>query len=171
MRQVRWRARGLQGRGAFRSRRGARALPQSPLRRLDGMVREVQQAGQGAGPRRPAPLRGVEQPARAERHGPLCLRHDGRDDLGADETTWSCDGLRGYIYGFFTDDIALFRFRGTRRKFVPKFVDLLRKASEHSGIRAFEHSSIYSLRCSQAQMPKCCSRRFAVLSDRLRDLI
>ena len=77
---------------------------------------------------------------------------------GADETTWSCDGLRGYVYGFFTDDIALFRFRGTRRKFVPKFVDLLRKASEHSGIRAFEHSSIYSLRCSQAQMPKCCSR-------------
>ena len=92
------------------------------------MVREVQQAGQGAGPRRPAPLRGVEQPARAERHGPPCLRHDGRDDLGADETTWSCDGLRGYIYGFFTDDIALFRFRGTRRKFVPKFVDLLREA-------------------------------------------
>ena len=30
---------------------------------------------------------------------------------GADETTWSCDGLRGYVYGFFTDDIALFRFR------------------------------------------------------------
>ena len=34
----------------------------------------------------------------------------------------------------------------------------LPEASEHSGIRAFEHSSIYSLRCSQAQMPKCCSR-------------
>ena len=48
------------------------------------MVREVQQAGKGAGPRRPAPLRGVEQPARAERHGPLCLRDDGRDDLGED---------------------------------------------------------------------------------------
>ena len=36
------------------------------------------------------------------------------------------------------------------RRFVPKFVDLLREASEHSGFRAFEHSSIYSLRCSQA---------------------
>ena len=139
---------------------------------------------------------------------------------GADETTWSCDGLRGYVYGFFTDDIALFRFRGTRRKFVaedvfgpgerhfgvlvrdrysaydnsfrgrqqycfehlkrdclellekepenreylkfvPKFVDLLREASEHSGFRAFEHSSIYSLRCSQAQMPKCFPHRRA----------
>ena len=139
---------------------------------------------------------------------------------GADETTWSCDGLRGYVYGFFTDDIALFRFRGTRRKFVaedvfgpgerhfgvlvrdrysaydnsfrgrqqycfehlkrdclellekepenreylkfvPKFVDLLREASEHSGFRAFEHSSIYSLRCSQAQMPKCFPYRRA----------
>ena len=45
-------------------------------------------------------------------------------------------------------------------KFVPKFVDLLREASEHSGIRAFEHSSIYSLRCSQAQMPKCFPSRF-----------
>ena len=39
-----------------------------------------------------------------------------------------------------------------------QFGELLREASEHSGIRAFEHSSIYSLRCSQAQMPKCCSR-------------
>ena len=85
MRPLRRSARRFQGRGAFRSRRGARALPQSPLRRLDGMVREVQQAGKGAGPRRRAPLRGVEQPARAERHGPLCLRDDGRDDLGADK--------------------------------------------------------------------------------------
>ena len=71
---------------------------------------------------------------------------------GADETTWSCDGLRGYIYGFFTDDIALFRFRGTRRKFVPKFVDLLRKASEHSGFRAFEHLFAQMLTSPDAQM-------------------
>ena len=29
---------------------------------------------------------------------------------GADETTWSCDGQRGYVYGFFTPDIAVPRF-------------------------------------------------------------
>ena len=85
----------------------------------------------------------------------------GRDQLnrpvkGADETTWSCDGQRGYL--------ELLEKEPENReylKFVPKFVDLLREASEHSehsGIRAFEHSSIYSLRCSQAQTPKCCSR-------------
>ena len=34
---------------------------------------------------------------------------------GADETTWRCDGQNGYIYGFFTQDVALFRFRGTRK--------------------------------------------------------
>ena len=105
------------------------------------MVREVQQAGKGAGPRRPAPLRGVEQPARAERHGPLCLRHDGRDDLGADETTWSCDGLRGYIYGFFTDDIALFRFRGTRRKFVAG--DVFGPGERHFGVLVRDRYSAY----------------------------
>ena len=75
---------------------------------------------------------------------------------GADETTWSCDGQR--------DCLELLEKEPENReylKFVPKFVDLLREASEHSehsGIRAFEHSSIYSLRCSQAQTPKCCSR-------------
>ncbi len=74
----------------------------------------------------------------------------GRDQLnrpvkGADETTWSCNGQRGYL--------ELLEKEPENReylKFVPKFVDLLREASEHS--------SIYSLRCSQAQMPKCCSR-------------
>ena len=26
---------------------------------------------------------------------------------GADETTWRCDGQNGYVYGFFTQDVAL----------------------------------------------------------------
>jgi len=41
---------------------------------------------------------------------------------GADETPWRCDGVNGYVYGFFTADIALFRFKGTRRKRVAEEV-------------------------------------------------
>lgn len=41
---------------------------------------------------------------------------------GADETMWRCDGVNGYVYGFFTADIALFRFKGTRRKWVAEEV-------------------------------------------------
>ncbi len=37
---------------------------------------------------------------------------------GADETTWRCNGLNGYTYGFFAAGIALFRFRGTRKSYV-----------------------------------------------------
>ena len=57
---------------------------------------------------------------------------------GADETTWSCDGQRGYVYGFFTDDVALFRFRGTRRKFVAEDVF----GPDEQSIRAFGLTSI-----------------------------
>ena len=32
----------------------------------------------------------------------------------ADETTWPCNGAPGYVYGFFSKDCALYRFRGTR---------------------------------------------------------
>ena len=32
----------------------------------------------------------------------------------ADETTWPCNGVPGYVYGFFSKDCALYRFRGTR---------------------------------------------------------
>ena len=41
---------------------------------------------------------------------------------GADETTWRCDGQNGYVYGFFTQDVALFRFRGTRKMCVAEEV-------------------------------------------------
>lgn len=37
---------------------------------------------------------------------------------GADETTWRCNGRNGYVYAFFADGIALFRFRGTRKSYV-----------------------------------------------------
>ena len=40
----------------------------------------------------------------------------------ADETTWPCDGRRGYVYGFFTPTVSLFRFRETRGKSVPEAV-------------------------------------------------
>ena len=40
----------------------------------------------------------------------------------ADETTWSCDGRRGYAWGFFTPTVSLFRFRETRGKSVPEAV-------------------------------------------------
>ena len=76
----------------------------------------------------------------------------GRDQLnrpvkGADETTWSCDGQRGYL--------ELLEKEPENReylKFVPKFVDLLREASEHSGIRAFEHLFAQMLTSPDAQM-------------------
>lgn len=32
----------------------------------------------------------------------------------ADETTWPCNGVPGYVYGFFSKDCALYRYRGTR---------------------------------------------------------
>jgi transposase len=38
----------------------------------------------------------------------------------ADETTWSCDGRRGYAWGFFTPTVSLYRFRETRGKAVPE---------------------------------------------------
>ena len=60
---------------------------------------------------------------------------------GADETTWSCDGLRGYVYGFFTDDIALFRFRGTRRKFVAE--DVFGPGERHFGVLVRDRYSAY----------------------------
>lgn len=41
---------------------------------------------------------------------------------GADETTWRCKGINGYAYGFFTPDVALFRFRGTRKMYVAEEV-------------------------------------------------
>lgn len=41
---------------------------------------------------------------------------------GADETGWRCDGVNGYVYGFFTADIAPFRFKGTRKKWVAEEV-------------------------------------------------
>ena len=38
------------------------------------------------------------------------------DTKHADETGWPCNGAHGqYAYGFFTEDIALYRFRKTRR--------------------------------------------------------
>ena len=38
------------------------------------------------------------------------------DTKHADETGWPCNGARGqYAYGFFTADVALYRFRKTRR--------------------------------------------------------
>ena len=40
----------------------------------------------------------------------------------ADETTWPCDGRRGYAWGFFTPTVSLFRFRETRGKSVPEAV-------------------------------------------------
>ena len=66
---------------------------------------------------------------------------------GADETTWSCDGLR--------DCLELLEKEPENReclKFVPKFGDLLREASEHSGIRAFEHLFAQMLTSPDAQM-------------------
>ena len=32
----------------------------------------------------------------------------------ADETTWRCDGRNGYAWGFFTDDLSIYRFRESR---------------------------------------------------------
>jgi hypothetical protein len=32
----------------------------------------------------------------------------------ADETTWRCDGRNGYAWGFFTDNISIYRFRESR---------------------------------------------------------
>ena len=66
---------------------------------------------------------------------------------GADETTWSCDGLR--------DCLELLEKEPENReylKFVPKFFDLLREASEHSGFRAFEHLFAQMLTSPDAQM-------------------
>ena len=40
----------------------------------------------------------------------------------ADETTWRCDGKNGYAWGFFTSDVSLFRFRGSRASAVAKEV-------------------------------------------------
>ena len=36
--------------------------------------------------------------------------------MRADETVWPCNGAHGqYAYGFFTEDVALYRFRKTRK--------------------------------------------------------
>lgn len=40
----------------------------------------------------------------------------------ADETTWRCDGRNGYVWGFFTLLVALYRFRQTRSADVPREV-------------------------------------------------
>ena len=66
---------------------------------------------------------------------------------GADETTWLCDGQR--------DCLELLEKEPENReylKFVPKFFDLLREASEHSGFRAFEHLFAQMLTSPDAQM-------------------
>ena len=34
-----------------------------------------------------------------------------RRSRAADETTWPCNGVPGYVYGFFSKDCALYRFR------------------------------------------------------------
>ena len=42
------------------------------------------------------------------------------DTKHADETGWPCNGARGqYAYGFFAEDVALYRFRKTRAGSVP----------------------------------------------------
>ena len=66
---------------------------------------------------------------------------------GADETTWLCDGQR--------DCHKQLEKEPENReylKFVPKFFDLLREASEHSGFRAFEHLFAQMLTSPDAQM-------------------
>ena len=72
---------------------------------------------------------------------------------GADETTWSCDGLR--------DCLELLEKEPENReclKFVPKFGDLLREASEHSGIRASIRSDAQSPRCPNAVVGRSMPR-------------
>ena len=58
----------------------------------------------------------------------------------ADETTWSCDGRRGYAWGFFTPDISLYRFRGTRGAVV---ADEVFGTEPHVGVLGVDRYAVY----------------------------
>lgn len=58
----------------------------------------------------------------------------------ADETTWSCDGRRGYAWGFFTPDISLYRFRGTRGAAV---ADEVFGDGPHVGVLGVDRYAVY----------------------------
>lgn len=58
----------------------------------------------------------------------------------ADETTWSCDGKRGYAWGFFTPDISLYRFRETRGAVV---ADGVFGKGPHVGVLGVDRYAVY----------------------------
>ena len=75
---------------------------------------------------------------------PLLVQFRAAPVKHADETPWSWDGKNGYAWGFFTPDISIYRFRGTRSSSVPLEVF---GGGEHVGVLGVDRYSAYNCSC------------------------
>jgi len=61
----------------------------------------------------------------------------------ADETGWRTDGENGYMWGFFTDQISIFRCRNTRARSVP--LEVLGEAEAMKGVLVVDRYGAYNI--------------------------
>ena len=81
----------------------------------------------------------------------------------ADETAWSCDGKNGYAWGFFTPNVSVYRFRGTRASTVPAEMF---GSGAHVGVLGVDRYSAYN--CAWKGKMQYCLEHF---KRNVRDLL